>query len=225
MVSACTSKTALGMLASAESQCKSQEVLASRPERPRHVQKKGCPALVVLVAYAVACRPWVLRCGTPAHALRVTKTYAAVGAGQNCSQDELCCQWCGAVAEALLPGEDQGQWQWHCFALIKSFNLLSVGAYQVVARADLQCVPLEVLGQPAQCLDCGATRGAMHSPVLALAGHSCVQKVNEQCNWDALQGKMLCLHEVQEGQAACNVAEKCVDCKCCKKALHVLVWM
>ena len=64
-MSACTSNTALGMLANAASQRRSQEVLASRPDRPCQAQKKGCPALVVLVAYAVACKPWVLNCIEP----------------------------------------------------------------------------------------------------------------------------------------------------------------
>ena len=67
-------------------------------------------------------------------------------------------------------------------------------------------MPLEVLGQPAQCFDCGTARGATHGPVLALARHGCMQKVDEQCDGDALKGKMLRLHEVQEGEAACNVA-------------------
>ena len=60
------SKSALGMLAKAANQCNSQEDCALQPDMPCQVQqKKGWPALVVLVAYAVARRPWALSWSDP----------------------------------------------------------------------------------------------------------------------------------------------------------------
>ena len=52
-----------------------------------------------------------------------------------------------------------------------------------------------------------------------------MQKVNDQSYWNDFHREMLCLHKVQESQAACNIAEKGVYCKGCQQALHMLLWM
>ena len=41
----------------------------------------------------------------------------------------------------------------------------------------------------------------------------CVQEVNKESHGNALHGKVLCLHEVQKGEATGDVAEERVDCE------------
>ena len=52
-----------------------------------------------------------------------------------------------------------------------------------------------MLGQPAQCLDSCAARCAVHCSVLPLARKSRVQKIDKEGHWNALHGKVLCLHK------------------------------
>ena len=141
------------------------------------MQKKGCPALVVLVAYAAACRPWVLnciepqrtRCASPKRMLlcvraRIAPKMSLAVSGVSLQQTPLPCQ-------------EQGQGERHCLAFIVCLHLLCIRSHQVVLRAKLKGLPLQVLGQPAQGFDGGAARGAVHCPVLALAREGCMQKV------------------------------------------------
>ena len=85
-------------------QATGHDVRASRPESPCQAHANGCPALVVLVAYAAACKPWELswsephrtRCASPkrmllrAHARMAPSTSLVVrgvlGQQTHCSQ-------------------------------------------------------------------------------------------------------------------------------------------